>query len=184
MTGTQEGDTATGPINSRSSSARSSDNPELVKALQSAHRLFKKNKISQAKTALLELIKENPGETAPHLDLGIIQLSEDDAQSAEASFKDALKIDDQSSSAHNLHGVSLRMQGRFNEAEQAYQTALKHEPAYPLAHRNLGILYDLYLAKPEAALKHYQRYQTLLGTQEKAVENWIVDLQRRIGKSR
>ncbi|MES9852664.1 MAG: tetratricopeptide repeat protein [Candidatus Thiodiazotropha sp. L084R] len=163
-------------------STGSAKNPKLSQALQSAHQLFEKKKVKQAKTELQELIKQNPNQAAPHINLGIIQLSENDPEAAEKSFKAALEIDKQNPPAHNQLGVALRMQGRFSEAEQAYQAALKHEPAYDLAHRNLGILYDLYLAKPELALEHYQRYQTLAGTKDKEIENWIIDLQRRIGK--
>lgn len=178
MTTTQQ----SGSDNSTSSAANSAKNPQLYQALQSAHQLFEKKKVKQAKAQLEALIKQYPKQSAPHINLGIIQLSEDNPEAAEKSFLAALEIDKRSPSAHNQLGVALRMQGRFAEAEQAYQAALKHQPAYDLAHRNLGILYDLYLAKPKLALQHYQQYQTLAGTKDKEIENWIVDLQRRIGK--
>ena len=162
--------------------ASESKDPKLTKALQSIHRLYKKNRLKQAKDELQVLIKEHPQQTAPHIDLGIIQLDEATPQAAEQSFHAALAIDGQSSTAHNLLGVALRMQGKFKQAEQAYQAALKHQPDYLLAHRNLGILYDLYLAKPEQALQHYRQYQTMLGSKDKEIENWIIDLQRRVGK--
>ncbi|MCG7914409.1 MAG: tetratricopeptide repeat protein [Candidatus Thiodiazotropha weberae] len=159
-----------------------SKDPQLAKALQSIHRLYKKNKLEQAKQELQTLIKAYPKQTAPHIDLGIIQLDEQTPQAAEQSFNAALAIDEESSTAHNLLGVALRMQGKFKQAEQAYQAALSHQPDYLLAHRNLGILYDLYLAKPKQALQHYQQYQTMLGSKDKELENWIIDLQRRVGK--
>jgi Flp pilus assembly protein TadD len=158
--------------------------PQLVQELQAIHRLFMKNKVKQAKSQLQTLIKQHPNHAAPHINLGIIQLSEDDPQTAEQSFKTALNLNGKSLPAHNQLGIALRMQGRFKEAEQAYQETLKLEPAYKLAHRNLGILYDLYLAKPELALQHYQHYQVLAGSKDKEIESWIVDLQRRLGKTR
>jgi Flp pilus assembly protein TadD len=161
--------------------ASESKDPKLTKALQSIHRLYKKNKLKQAKSELQQLIEENPRQPAPNIDLGIIQLDESLPEAAEQSFMAALAIDRQNSTAHNLLGVSLRMQGKFSEAEQAYQAALKYQPGYLHAHRNLGILYDLYLAKPQQALQHYQQYQTMLGNKDKEIENWIIDLQRRIG---
>ncbi|MCG7871648.1 MAG: tetratricopeptide repeat protein [Candidatus Thiodiazotropha lotti] len=159
-----------------------SKDPQLTKSLQSVHRLYKKNKLEQAKQELQALIEEYPTQTAPHIDLGIIQLDEQAPQAAEQSFNAALAIDAESSTAHNLLGIALRMQGKFKQAEQAYQAALTHQPDYLLAHRNLGILYDLYLAKPKQALQHYQQYQTMLGSKDKEMENWIIDLQRRVGK--
>lgn len=158
--------------------------PKLAQALQTVHQLYKQNKLQQAKLQLQKLIEAYPSQAAPHINMGIIQLSEDDSQAAEQSFNEALKINQRSAVAQNQLGIALRMQGRFDEAEQAYQTALKHQPSYQLAHRNLGILYDLYLAKPELALTHYQAYQTLAGTKDQEIENWIADLQRRVGKSR
>ncbi len=164
--------------------ASDSKNPKLSKALQSIHRLYKKNRLKQAKQELQVLIEQHPRQTAPHIDLGIIQLDEAMPQAAEQSFHTALAIDGQSSAAHNLLGVALRMQGKFKQAEQAYRAALKQQPDYRLAHRNLGILYDLYLAKPEQALQHYRQYQTMPGGKDKEIENWIIELQRRVGKSR
>jgi Flp pilus assembly protein TadD len=181
---TSQQQTGDGSRTSQAASPRASESkdPELTKALQSIHRLYKKNRLKQAKSELQQLIKENPKQAAPHIDLGIIQLDEESLQAAEQSFLAALAIDGQSSTAHNLLGVALRMQGKFSQAEQAYQAALKHQPGYLHAHRNLGILYDLYLAKPKQALQHYQQYQTMLGSKDKQIENWIIDLQRRVGK--
>jgi Flp pilus assembly protein TadD len=178
MSATQDGATASLPI----FGSTSAKDPKLAQALHSVHQLYKQNKLKQAKLQLQKLIEAYPKQAVPHINMGIIQLSENDAQAAEQSFKEALKINQRSAVAQNQLGIALRMQGRFNEAEQAYQAALKYQPSYQLAHRNLGILYDLYLAKPELALKHYQDYQTLAGTKDQEIENWIADLQRRVGK--
>ncbi|MCG8058087.1 MAG: tetratricopeptide repeat protein [Candidatus Thiodiazotropha endolucinida] len=178
----QQGDVeSTSSVTADAQPSESKDS-QLTRALQSIHRLYKKNKLEQAKQELQALIEAHPKQTAPYIDLGIIQLDEQAPKAAEQSFNAALAIDAESSTAHNLLGVALRMQGKFKQAEEAYQAALTHQPDYLLAHRNLGILYDLYLAKPKQALQHYQQYQTMLGSKDKEMENWIIDLQRRVGK--
>ncbi|MEJ2611152.1 MAG: tetratricopeptide repeat protein [Candidatus Thiodiazotropha sp.] len=147
--------------------------------LHIAQQLVKKNKIDQAKTRLRELVDQNPNQAAPLINLGIIQLNENEAEAAEKLFNAALKIDSKNIPARNQLAISLRMQGRFSEAEQAYKEVIRHAPDYSFAHRNLGILYDLYLAKPDLALIQYQKYQALSGENDQEIAGWISDLQRR-----
>jgi hypothetical protein len=42
-------------------------------------------------------------------------------------------------------------------------------------------LYDIYLQKTDDALKQYEKYLALSDNGDKEVENWIIDLKRRIG---
>ncbi len=149
---------------------------EYMAALQS----MREGKNKKAKKQLQQLAAANPKLAGPQTNLGIIQLKENDPAAAEQSFRDAIKRNPKSAQAHNQLGVALRLQGRFQEAEAAYQTALDVEPVYLLAHRNLGILYDLYLAKPKAALEHYRACQKLAESEDREIEGWILDLERRL----
>ena len=83
--------------------------------------------------------------------------------------------------ALNQLGIVQRRLGHFNEALSAYQRAIAVDGDYALAHRNLGILYDIYLQKADSALKQYEKYLALSDGNDKEVENWIIDLKRRIG---
>ncbi len=74
--------------------------------------------------------------------------------------------------------------GMFDESLAAYKKSLKLDHDYALAHRNIGILYDLYLQLPEQALNHYKKYLQLTSEPDKQVNNWIIDLERRTGSSR
>ena len=76
----------------------------------------------------------------------------------------------------------LRRQGKFGEAEAAYLKAVTASPDYALAHYNLGVLYELYLQRLDAALQHYERYQAVTG-EDKQVAKWIADLKRRLGNT-
>lgn len=84
------------------------------------------------------------------------------------------------SAAHaNTSGVSLRQAGKFEEARQAYATAIKRDSRYAYAYLNLGILYDLYLADAEKAAKQYRRYAELAPTEAQTVAKWIADVENR-----
>jgi tetratricopeptide (TPR) repeat protein len=79
----------------------------------------------------------------------------------------------------NTAAIELRKSGQFQRAERAYLDALQVDADHAPTHRNLGILYDLYLAQPDKALAHYARYQALLGNDDRTVLGWISDLQQR-----
>jgi Flp pilus assembly protein TadD len=73
-----------------------------------------------------------------------------------------------------------RAQGKFPEARQAYQQSIAADAAYAPAHRNLGVLLDLYLGEPAAALSEMEQYQRLSG-EDKPVSGWIAELRHRTG---
>ncbi|MGH3431065.1 MAG: hypothetical protein ACRDQZ_26425, partial [Mycobacteriales bacterium] len=52
--------------------------------------------------------------------------------------------------------------------------------AYAAAHRDLGVLLDLYLDDPAAALPEFERYKALSG-EDKPVSAWIAELRTRTG---
>ncbi len=84
---------------------------------------------------------------------------------------------------HKLQGlnesaIELREKGQFSAAEKIYLSALSLREEHAPTHRNLGILYDLYVGDPTKALEHYSRYQALTGSEDRAMAGWIADLQR------
>ena len=133
----------------------------------------------KARRLMKELSQTQPELAGPQINLAILLLAEQDDSGAEALFRRVLEQTPGHPVASNQLGLLLRQQGRFSEAQQAYENALQTEPEYLLAHRNIGILYDLYLQKPEKALYHYQRYQSLAGTADTEVTGWIADLKLR-----
>jgi len=82
--------------------------------------------------------------------------------------------------AWNELGLTLRAQGKFAEAREAYQRAVAADPSFAPVHRNLGVLLDLYLADPGAALPEFEQYQQLSG-EEKPAAGWIAELRHRAG---
>ncbi len=80
----------------------------------------------------------------------------------------------------NHYGLFLRQRAQFTASRDVYLKALEiYETSAPL-HRNLGVLYDLYLGERESALVHFHRYQALSDEQDRAVAAWIIDLERQL----
>ena len=73
------------------------------------------------------------------------------------------------------------MRGHSADAADAYEHALAADANFAPAHRNLGVLLDLYLGDPERALTELERYKELTG-EEKPVSGWIAELRQRTGK--
>jgi len=76
------------------------------------------------------------------------------------------------------YGVTLRLAGKFAEARSAYEHAIAVNPAYAPAHRNLGVLLDLFLDDSVTAQSELETYKTLTG-EDKPVSGWIAELRSR-----
>ena len=113
------------------------------------------------------------------VNLAILRAGNNDDEGAREALDAALALNPSHAPALNQLGMLLRRNGNFLEAEAAYMKAVTVSPDYALAHYNLGVLNELYLQRLEAALQHFEAYQSLVG-EDKQVERWINDLQRRI----
>ncbi|NOY72441.1 MAG: tetratricopeptide repeat protein [Gammaproteobacteria bacterium] len=138
--------------------------------------MIKNSQFDSAETLLLDLTRSQAQLTGPHANLGIVHYKKGEYKKAEARFRTVLKLAPNNTIAYNYLGMTLRQLGRFEEAQQAYKSAIVTDPDYSYAHLNLGILYDLYMKEPANALVHYQQYQTLLESEDKKVSLWIKDL--------
>ncbi|MFO1389756.1 tetratricopeptide repeat protein [Cellvibrio sp.] len=134
----------------------------------------------RAEAVLKQLAEKNPKLSGVHLNLGIVYRNKGDAEKAAAEFNRAINANPKNVDAYNQLAVLKREAGDFASAESLYQKALGVWPFYPEGHKNIAILYDLYLGKPEQALPHYQAYQQLLSAPDKQVDSWVADLQRRL----
>lgn len=158
--------------------------PSAKRDYERALAAVKAKRHKQAERMLLEIIRAYADLAGPHVNLGIVYYRTGRLKEAEGALKNAIEINPQRTDAYNHLGIVLRRSGRFKEAREAYEKALRLDPDYEYAHLNLGILYDLYLLDAPKALDQYERYQKLLSEQDKQVAKWIVDLKRRIGRTK
>ncbi len=136
----------------------------------------------QSVALLDKVVKQSPGVSAPYINLAIAYRHLDKLEQAESHLKTALDLVPGHPAACNEYGMLYRKTGQFEEARAMYEKALDRFPEYYPAHRNLGILCDLYLGDLECALEHYEIYSMARPEDEK-VQLWIADLRNRL-KSR
>lgn len=132
-----------------------------------------------AEKQLLDLQQKHPELSGPLVNLAIVYWRQEKTAEAENYFKQALAVNPLNNDAYIQYGLFLREHGRFADAESTYLKALEVWPHNAAAHRNLGILYDLYMGKFDAAMTHYEMVLKLSGEPNKEVEGWIIDLKRR-----
>jgi Flp pilus assembly protein TadD len=157
--------------------------PDARQQYDQAIAAMRSGNIAKAKDILSNLTRDYPDISGPYVNLGIIHFRADDIDQAEEAFKQALKVNPESAVSLNHLGIIYRGKGKFDEARSNYEKALKIDPNYAYAHLNYGILLDLYLGELDEAMDHYQRFQKLAPEEDKEVEKWIVDLERRMKKS-
>ena len=149
-------------------------------ALANARSYFEQQQFGAAETELQQVVTQWPQLSGAWLNLAKVQLKLEQPEQAENSLQQAVAANPKNVFAWNSLGVLLRDQGRFNEARQAYESALKQWPDFAVGHRNLGILFDLYLHQPEQALHHYREARALETEADRVLAGWIVDLERRL----
>jgi tetratricopeptide (TPR) repeat protein len=85
----------------------------------------------------------------------------------------------QQAAEQNQLGVTLRQSGKFEQAREAYEQAIKLDANYAPPLLNLGILHDMYLADGKQALELYVRYLALKPAGDPEVNKWIAELKNR-----
>ncbi len=141
--------------------------------------MLKDQDYGQAIDILEKVIEQSPGVTAPYIDIAIAYQRIGKPEQAEEHLKTALKLFPEHPVACNEYGLLYRKTGRFSEARAMYEKAIARFPDYYPAHRNLGILCDLYLHDPACALEHYEIYSEAV-PEDKQVKLWIADLRARL----
>lgn len=135
---------------------------------------------TEAQLELQQFELEHPGFAAPAIDLGLIARNQGKLADSETALRRAASVEPANAIAWSELGVTLRMEGKFSDAREAYGRALASSADYAPEHRNLGVLLDLYMDDPKAALPEFERYQALSG-EDKPVASWIAELRARTG---
>ena len=143
--------------------------------------MLKDEGYDEAIVLLEKVIEKSPGVTAPYVDIAIAYWRTGAPDQAEENLKTALELFPEHPVACNEYGLLYRRTGRFTEARAMYEKAIARFPDYYPAHRNLGIVCDLYLNDPACALKHYEIYSEAR-PEDKQVKLWVADLRARLGR--
>ena len=128
-----------------------------------------------------KVIAQIPNNPVPYINRGIAHTRMGNLKPAEDDLKRALELEPGNPVANNEYGLLYRKTGRFGEARKLYESLLVKYPYYPLVHKNLGILCDLYLRDYDCALREYESYSQAT-PEDKTIKIWITDVQRRLGK--
>jgi len=149
--------------------------PEYGRALMA----MRNGELEQALVMLQSLHTSYPQLSGPLVNQGRNYWQQEKYDEASDALNKALEVNSQNPYAHNLLGLVMREQGKFDEARQHYLQAVQLDPKYARAHFNLGVLAELYLQDLNLALDHFRAYQGLQKTPDNTVANWIADLERR-----
>ena len=136
--------------------------PQAVSFLLQRGRAFLK--LGQAHRALETFEKARAIDPhRQHLYLGIasanLQLKHFEA--AQSAAAQAISLNDRSAVAHFLYGQALFRTGQFDEAIEAYETALRHNPVFPQAHQRLRFIAQHIQHHPGRAAHYAQQLQEL-----------------------
>lgn len=135
---------------------------------------------AQAQAQLESLTKANPKLSGAWVNLGIVLQHQSKIGEAQKSYEQAISANGNNIAAYNKLAVVHRIQGDFKQSLAMYQQAYKLWPYDADTHRNMGILYDIYLGQWPLALAHYQAAQQLLASPDTTLNGWVIDLQRRM----
>lgn len=151
-------------------------------AMVAAIALLKAGEFRQAEINLEEIVKVRPDLVEAHFNLGWARFQLKKCREAIPVLLDGLKLKPADIAAFNLIAICQRTLGQFTEAEKTYLQGLLLAPDNDKLHLNIGVLYDLYLFRPEQALEHYRQYQSLQKSPDTRVAGWIALLERKDGK--
>ncbi len=144
--------------------------------------LIKNGRSNEAITALTKMRQDYPKLSGPAVNLALLYWKQKNYAQAQTAFEQAQGINKYNPDAYTQFAVMLREQGKFTEAEAQYLKALAVWPHNFQAHRDLGVLYDLYLVQPEKALQHFTLCDQLSAEPNKEIKGWIIELNRRLNK--
>ena len=109
-------------------------------SFQAVEALVQQGRLHEAKTMILEVLKQYPSSSDGYNLLGIIESEEQDYSNAIAAFQKALEFAPNSAKTHNNLGNVYVVQKKPDLAETEFRTALRLDPANSGGNYNLGLL--------------------------------------------
>ncbi len=142
--------------------------------------LLRKQKYAEAIKLLQKVIRQSQNNSAPYINIALAYEMTDEMGLAEDNLKRALAINPYHPAAMNEYALLYRRTGRFAEAKKLYEGLLDKHPSFMPAHKNLGVLCELYLNDLHCALDQYEVYNRALPDDEE-VKLWIVGVKQKLG---
>jgi Flp pilus assembly protein TadD len=144
--------------------------------------LARAGKDDEAELEFQQIATGYPAYPGALVNLGILYRKHGDLAKSDQSLHAAVQRDANDAEAWSELGVTLRLEGKFHDAVDAYNQAISVKPDFAPAYRNLAIVLDLYLGETATALAAMEHYKDL-APDDKAVTGWIADLKQRAGKN-
>jgi Flp pilus assembly protein TadD len=144
--------------------------------------LAKAGKDDEAELEFQQIAAGYPAYPGALVNLGILYRKHGDLAKSDQALHTAVQRDANDAEGWSELGVTLRQEGKFHDAVDAYNQAIGVSPDFAPAYRNLAIVLDLYLGDTAAALTAMQHYKDL-APDDKAVTGWVADLKQRAGKN-
>ncbi|MGQ9724976.1 MAG: tetratricopeptide repeat protein [Tepidimonas sp.] len=116
-----------------------------------AQRLIAAGELTLARQRLQQWLQERPSDPQARLLLGVVLAGQGDAQGAQRVYEELSQSYPELPEPYNNLAVLHAAQGRLPEARAALESAIRFNPDYATAHRNLGDVYA------RLALDHWQR---------------------------
>jgi len=133
---------------------------------------------TQAILEMQVLTQSYPDLSGPYANLGVLHRNANQLAESEAALAKATERAPWDAQTWTEYGITLRQAGKFAEARTAYEKAIKVNPSYAPAHRNLGVVADLFLDDPLTAQSELETYKQLTG-EDKPVSGWLAELRAR-----
>lgn len=154
---------------------------DAVARFQKANGLMAAEQYRDARKAFEAITRDYPDLSGPWLKLGELAEIGERLERAEKSYRKALEVNPENVNGYLALALFQRRAGEFEAARNTYLSALALWKDFPEAHRNLAILYDLYMNQPVQAQPHYEAYDFLTGGDDPQVADWLIEIRRRTG---
>jgi len=118
--------------------------------------LIQQHRLAEARTAVLDELKQHPSSIEGLNLLAIIDTDQHDFPEAIASLQKALQLNPQSTKTHNNLGNVYLAQQQNELAETEFRAVLRLDPANSEANYNLGVLLMM-KGSAASAIPHFQR---------------------------
>ena len=144
--------------------------------------LLEAKRWSQAQVQFMQLTQAAPNFSGPWVNLGLCYWRQQNIDLAIGAFEQAIATNKYNGDAYNLYAVMMREQGNFKKSEALYLQAINVWPHNAVAHRNLGILYDMYMGRFDDAYYHFAMNAKIQSKPDKKLRGWMIDIKRRQAK--